>query len=303
MAVDRRDVMLLDGATGTELARRGVDLSPPLWSARAVIEAPETLEQIHRSYLEAGADAITTCTFRTHARTLAKLGMGSRAEELTRRAVETARRVRDEVNSDAKVLGSVAPLEDCYRPEHAPREDLCRYEHARMICTLMDAGVDLAIIETMGTRREAVAAVEAARAEAPGQWMVSFLTKGGGRPVEMISGESLVDLLPTLHDAWAVGVNCLPAPTAVEDVAILRRLLPEHVRISCYANVGRQRSDGSWTATDAEDPARYAAYAEQWIKAGASILGGCCGTTPETIMAMARAVRGEAANSDRADDG
>lgn len=288
MTVDGRDAMLLDGATGTELGRRGVDLSPPLWSAHALLNVPELLEQVHREYLEAGADAITTCTFRTHPRTLAKLGMEDRAEELTGRAVEIARRVRDEVNRDAKVLGSVAPLEDCYTPEHAPREDICRYEHERMIKSLIDAGVDMVLIETMGTLREAEAAADAAREQATGRWMINFLTQGEGRPGELISGESLVDLLPTLHDAWAVGVNCLPAPAAAGDVKLLRHLLPDNVRISCYANTGKQHSDAGWTATDAEDPERYAAYAEQWVEAGANVVGGCCGTTPATIAAMAR---------------
>lgn len=290
MAEARGDVIVLDGATGTELGRRGVEISPPLWSARALLDAPDVLEQIHREYLEAGADAIITCTFRTHRRTLAKIGMEDRAEELAARAVQIARRARDEVNIEAKVLGSVGPLEDCYTPEHAPREDICRYEHERMIRALVEAGVDLVWIETMGTLREAEAAAEAARQIAPGMWAISFLPEGEGRPGGLFSGESMVDLLPSLDDALAVGVNCLPAPTAEKEVKLLRRLLPDDVRVACYANTGRQRSDAGWEATDAEDPERYAAYARTWIEAGASIVGGCCGTTPETICAVRRVV-------------
>jgi homocysteine S-methyltransferase len=284
----RSEVILLDGATGTELGRRGVDISPPLWSARALLSAPKELEQIHREYLEAGADAIITCTFRTHRRTLSKLGIEHRTEELTHSAVEIARRARDEVNTNAKVLGSVAPLEDCYTPEHAPREDICRYEHDRMIRALIEAGVDLIWIETMGTLREAEAAAGAARELASGMWAINFLTQGEGRPGELVSGESLVDLLPTLHDAWSVGVNCLPAPEAAREIKLLRQLLPVGMRIACYANTGKQFSDDRWTKTDAESPERYAAYAGEWIDVGADIVGGCCGTNPETIRAVAR---------------
>jgi S-methylmethionine-dependent homocysteine/selenocysteine methylase len=290
MAEPHGDVILLDGATGTELGRRGMDISPPLWSARALLAAPETLEQVHREYLEAGADAIITCTFRTHRRSLDKVGLGDRAEELTHRAVEIARQVRDRIKPEAKVLGSVAPLEDCYSPKHAPRAELCRYEHERMISSLLDAGVDMIAIETMGTLREAEAAADIARELAAGKWMISFLTGGRGRPGVLLSGESLVDLLPLLHEAWAVGVNCLPATNALSEVKLLRRLLPPTVRVSCYANTGEQHADDDWQETDAADPARYAAYARQWIEAGATVVGGCCGTRPETIRMVARAV-------------
>jgi len=282
-------VMLLDGATGTELGRRGVDISPPLWSARALIDAPQVLEQVHRDYLEAGAEAIITCTFRTHERPLAQAGMGGQAETLTRKAVEIACRARDAARSGAKVLGSVAPLEDCYTPELAPPRDVCRNEHAQLIRTLIDAGVDMIWIETMGTVREAVAAAEAAREHAPQPWAICFLTQGTGHPGELISGESLVDLLPMMQDAVAVGVNCLPAPEAEREVALLRRLLPDSVGIACYANTGRRVAADRWSATDAEEPARYAAYARTWLAAGATIIGGCCGTTPEMIRALALA--------------
>ena len=114
MQFKSNNILLLDGATGSELDRAGVDVAMPLWSANAILEAPEILKQVHIAYLEAGAEAIITNTFRTHERSLAKAGMGDRAEELTHKAVEIARHARDEVNTDALVFGSVAPLEDCY---------------------------------------------------------------------------------------------------------------------------------------------------------------------------------------------
>src|SRR5574342_1176370 len=83
--------LLLDGATGTELNRRGVNTDLPLWSARALLEAPDVLGQIHLDYVRAGAELITANTFRTHRRSLARAGLGDEAERLTRLAVSLAR--------------------------------------------------------------------------------------------------------------------------------------------------------------------------------------------------------------------
>jgi homocysteine S-methyltransferase len=120
MFLETNDILLLDGATGTELDRRGVDIGLPLWSARAIIDAPEVLGEVHRAYLDAGAGAVTTNTFRTHARSLAKAGMESQAGALTHQAVAIARQACHDSNADALVLGSVAPLEDCYSPDRCP---------------------------------------------------------------------------------------------------------------------------------------------------------------------------------------
>jgi S-methylmethionine-dependent homocysteine/selenocysteine methylase len=284
-------ILLLDGATGTELDRRGVDIGLPLWSARALLEAPGVLCEIHRDYLEAGAGAITTNTFRTHRRSLAKAGLGDRAAELTGLAVTIARQARDDIRPDALVLGSVAPLEECYRPDLAPDDAACRGEHAEMIEQLVEAGVDLILIETMNNLPEAGAAADAARRLAPGKWMISLCTRPHGPPGTLLSGEAAAPLLERLHDARAVGVNCVAAPHVEAQVRHLRETLPDRVRIMAYANVGHTDDAGNWVITDAVDPQTYAGYAQRWIKAGSTVVGGCCGTTPDTIRAIAGLVR------------
>lgn len=286
----RQEILLLDGATGTELGRRGADISLPLWSARALIECPDLVEEIHRDYLLAGADAITANSFRTHARSLGKANMADRAEELTRKAVDIARHSRDRNNPDALVLGSVAPLEDCYQPALAPDAATCRREHEEMIRHLLDAGVDLILIETMNNLHEAAAAADAARKLAPGKWMISFCAASGGPPGILLSGEPLTDLVPALHDALAVGVNCTAASMTDQQVKLLRLLLPAHVRVSAYANVSKASADGKWITTDAADPMIYADYAARWISSGAGMVGGCCGTRPEMIEEMKRRI-------------
>ncbi len=275
--------MLLDGATGTELDRRGVDVTLPLWSARAIVEAPQHLEAIHREYLEAGADAITTNTFRTHRRCLDKSGWGDRAQELTQRAVAIARKARDEVAPSAIVLGSVAPLEDCYRPDLAPDEQACHAEHREIIENLADAGVDFILIETMNCLREARAAAIEANRIAPDRWMISFCLSSDGEPGELLSGENVTELIDELGGAHAIGVNCTGASSMRNHVAMLAAHLPSTTRILAYANVGYADAEGNWVITDAIDPVRYARYALEWIEAGATMVGGCCGTSPATI--------------------
>ncbi|MHC4219668.1 MAG: homocysteine S-methyltransferase family protein [Planctomycetota bacterium] len=279
-------ILLLDGATGTELDRRGVDIGLPLWSARALLEAPEVLAGIHRDYLDAGAGAITTNTFRTHRRSLARAGLGDRAAALTRRAVEIARQVRDAHEPGALVLGSVSPLEDCYRPELAPDEPACRDEHTEMIRQLVEAGVDRILIETMNNLTEAGAAADAARRLAPGKWMISLCTGPRDPPGTLLSGEPAAPLLDLVHDARAVGINCVAAPQVEAQVRFLSERLPEGVEIMAYANIGYADEAGNWVITDAVDPETYAEYAQRWIEAGATMVGGCCGTTPETIRKM-----------------
>jgi homocysteine S-methyltransferase len=286
---ERRNILILDGATGTELARRGVNVNTPIWSAAAMIDAPDILRDVHEEYLRAGANAIITNTFRTHERSLAKAGLGHEAGRLTSAAVRIAMDARDRVRPEALVLGSVAPLEDCYEPAHAPPPEICFREHAQQIERLLEAGVDRILIETMNIQHEALAAAEAAQQLAPGAWMISFCAHGDGPPGVLLSGQPLVDVLPQLSRAIAVGVNCVAAPQVMQQVQLLRTLLPVEVQVMAYANVGHCGPDGrTWIDSDAANPESYADYAALWADAGGTIIGGCCGTTPDTIRAVAR---------------
>ena len=115
--------VILDGALGTELERRGVETGLPLWSTHALLEAPETVESILREYAQAGAEVLTAGTFRTQARTLARSdvpGLADLAEEITARAVDLARRAASAVDAPVWIAGSAPPLEDCYRPDLVP---------------------------------------------------------------------------------------------------------------------------------------------------------------------------------------
>ncbi|MCX7939906.1 MAG: homocysteine S-methyltransferase family protein, partial [Thermoflexales bacterium] len=183
-------VVLLDGAMGTELERRGVDTALPLWSAAALDTAPQVVQQIHLDHIRAGAQVITANTFRTNLRALQKAGLAHRMRELTFRAVALARAaIAESGNAQVRLAGSIAPVEDCYSPELVPTEEELQTEHALLARYLAEAGVDLLLIETQNTIREAVAAARAAASTGKPFW-VSFVLDNQNR---LLSGESLSD--------------------------------------------------------------------------------------------------------------
>ena len=286
-------ILLMDGATGSELDRRGVDVSMPLWSARAMDEAPDVLGEVHQEYLEAGADAIITNTFRTHQRSLAKAGLGNDAERLTRAAVDIAREACRKVKPEALVFGGIAPLEDCYQPGLAPDSEACHREHGLIAEHLVRAGVDLVLLETMCSAREATAAAHAVSSCAPGRWGISFCLDSGPLPGVLLDGTPLEEIIGHFDDARFIGVNCVGAAGMSEQVRHLREMLGNERAIAAYANVGHADHEGGWVNTDAVDPDCYAELAMSWVEAGADIVGGCCGTRPATIRAMSNRLRNE----------
>src|SRR5204863_372514 len=136
-----------------------------------------------------------------------------------------------------------------------------------------------------------IAAERQAQKLFPGQWMLSVCTKSEGSPGVLLSGEPMTDLLTKIDDAFALGVNCIAALAVEAQVRLLRQLAPPHVRIMAYANIGAADELDNWVCTDADDPDQYAKYAMRWIDTGATIVGECCGTTPQTIAAIAAQVK------------
>ena len=270
--------VLLDGATGTELNLRGVSTRLPLWSAAALWEAPEVLLQVHRDYVQAGAEIITANTFRTHARNLRAGGIRPElARRWTCRAVELA---QEAAAGKACVAGSMAPLEDCYSPELTPDDATLAAEHAEMAGHLAEAGVDLILVETQPTLREARAATTAAMQTGKPVW-VSFVCSPQGA---LLSEENL---LQAAQSVLALGpqallVNCVSAVCGLHLLQILNQAT-NTIPVGIYANIGQPDPIHGWQQTSAQFPDAYAHFAQSWLQAGASIIGGCCGTTPEHI--------------------
>jgi S-methylmethionine-dependent homocysteine/selenocysteine methylase len=262
---------VLDGPVGTELTRRGVDLPPPAWSALALDACPELVATIHREYVAAGAQVHTANTFRTKRRCV-----GARWEELARRAVALVR----EAAPGLRVAGSIAPLEDCYRPDLSPGARSAA-EHRELAQRLAAEGVDVLLCETFAHPVEAAVAVEEAARTGVETWVALTAGPGGDLLTPAAMRQAALDCVRA--GARAVLVNCtaatrtLPFVQAIADVG---------VPFGAYANAGAASEGLGWSADAITGAHAYAAHARQWVDAGATLVGGCCGTGPEHIRAL-----------------
>jgi S-methylmethionine-dependent homocysteine/selenocysteine methylase len=283
---------LLDGGVATELQRGGLAVQPPWWTTKALItEANRTLLRgIHQRYLEAGAEVLTAATFRCNLRALRNAGLDAAGLAwMVHAAVgvaQSARRATD--RPDTLIAASVAPVEDAYRPDLVPPDDDLQTEHHWLATELSRAGIDLVLIETINTIREARIALSAARAAGLRAW-VSFVC---GDDARLLSGEPLSDAARVVEaeGAEAVMVNCT-------SIARTERCL-EVLRTTCSGNIGAYPNLEHRTATTSDQdpteppptavtPTTFAETLSRWYtEYGARLLGGCCGSTPEHIAAL-----------------
>jgi S-methylmethionine-dependent homocysteine/selenocysteine methylase len=282
--LNSKPLIFLDGAMGTELLRRGADISFPLWSARPLITQPQLVRQIHEDYIRAGADIITTNTFRTNRRALQRAGCGQQTESLTHLAVALAQQARLSAAPDRRVLiaGSIAPIEDCYSPELVPTDSELRVEHSEHARLLAEAGADFLLIETMMNIREARIAAEAARTTAL-EFVVSFVCSRDGN---LLSGETLADAVHAIEPfaPTMFAINCTSPRDSLTALQNLRAATS--LPLGVYANTGTPQKDDVAQFRPEVDERGYAEYAAQWKQVGVQMIGGCCGTTPEHIRAL-----------------
>ena len=284
-------VKLLSGGMGTEIQRRGVRSNLPLWSADALLTAPEVVQKIHADYLEVGAEILTTNTFRTNLRTFKNIGRPELARELTLKACELSLSARSEAGKEEVLIGgSIAPVEDCYRPDLAPGDQDLKDEHGVMLDWFQESGVDFIFAETHNSLREARAITEeCARRSLP--FMISFVCADGS---SLMSGESINDAVvqSIAHGAVAVLANCRPVETI--DTALLTMADVSTIPFGAYGNGEGHPDDIEGWKFEGEDPEeKYLIHVKQWVEAGASIVGGCCGTTPDYTRRMREYLDGQ----------
>lgn len=308
--LERGEPILLDGATGSELQRRGVNVSKGssvegglgAWSATAMEDAPEVVRAIHEDYLRVGADVITANSYNTNRGQLKRVGLDHKMEEFSRLAVEIARGARDRLAPEAFVAGSIAPttrFPTGWDPARvAPVEDLSR-EWSDQVEVLTDAGADLILIESMSAVFQLIPAVEAAAKSGLPVFLGIHATPAG----TMTNGETMEQLVGDLKRAGrhvdAILLMC-SAPDAISATQPrLRAAFPGP--IGAYANVGYKRASQPPRYPESQyhvieigenTPERYVQYGRQWREMGAQIIGGCCGTTPEHIGALRPVVKG-----------
>jgi homocysteine S-methyltransferase len=271
--------LILDGSMGMELEKRGFHCRLPLWSAWALLEAPDLVLEIYRDYLKAGADILTTATFRCSKYSLEKTGIVDRFAELNRVAVQIARDAISvsRVDREISVAGSIAPLEDCYSPELAPEDSTLEYEHTIHAEMLSEAGADLLLVETQNSRREALIATKAALSTRLPVW-TSLMPKSA---TELFNGDSLLETTREILDlnVDALLVNCCTPRVAAQAFATLRQQFPE-ARLGVYPN----------DLEGVVSPELFADWARQ-LAHKAAIIGGCCGIGPKHIEALIKAVK------------
>jgi S-methylmethionine-dependent homocysteine/selenocysteine methylase len=285
--------LLLDAAMGSDLDRRGLQTTLPLWSALGLLQRPDLVRQIHVENLLAGADIITTDTFRTTARTLRDAGLDpTRAEELDALAVQMAQEARTEAGRpEALMAGSMAPLEDCYLPTFEIPPAVALAEHRQQARSLAATGVDFLMVETMPTAAEAMIALQAA-VETGLAATIGFVCAPlrAGEPVRLLSGETLADAVAEVTDLGpaVIFVNCAAPPVITAALRELREmtLLP----VGAYANVGTIDDEVGWSPDERVTGDVYAAQAKEWLDLGARVIGGCCGTNPTHTAALRRLI-------------
>lgn len=287
-------VTVLDGGMGGEIQARVEGAGHGLWSAKALVEAPQVVLEIHREYIEAGARIITTNTYSTIPSYLGKEGMQDQYLDYARLAGEIARRAVDESGrAGVRVAGSVPPLSESYRPDLVPPASEALPIYQNLVSTLSPF-VDLFICETMSCAEEAFNAASQAVAHGGGKPVfVSWtLNETPGRGLR--SGESITTAYERLQSLDVAGYmfNCTCPEAIVIGLEELCALTDKPV--GCYANRMNTVPDG-WTLDNDITTGRrtdittdyFIDMCVQCVDAGATIIGGCCGIGPTDIKALA----------------
>ncbi len=284
----RGGILLLDGATGTELEKRGVPMNSKAWSAEAILTHPDIVQAVHEDYLRAGAEIITANTFSTARHILLRAGLMAQFRQLNRQAVRLAARAREEeATSPAVIAGSIAPTTFCSDPTkcYPPLAEAYSWylEQAEI---LAEAGVDLLIIEMIEDIEQASLAVKAACTAGLPVWLgFSCRRNDAGDIMLWERGHTLAEGIKAVSRIG--GSAAFIMHTEVSDTADAFALLKScrQETLGVYAHSGRFVMP-SWQFNDIISPKEYAVEAGRWIQMGARIIGGCCGIGPAHIREL-----------------
>lgn len=279
--------VLSDGAMGTLLNQRGVSFERCFDELN--LTDPALVASIHREYIDAGSQIIQTNTFGANRYKLAHHGLEDQVAEINAAAVELARRVVMASFKDVLIAGDVGPLGVRLAPFGRVQPEQARHVFTEQIAALVEAGVDLIIIETMTDLYEVREAIAAARQIDPHLPVVASMTFT--RDDRTLLGDDPVKVARGIKEAGAdvIGINCSGGPNQI--LRILKQMhlaLPE-ARFSVMPNAGWPEQVGGRIMYPAS-PEYFGEYALAFWQAGASLIGGCCGTTPGHISVMRQAI-------------
>jgi S-methylmethionine-dependent homocysteine/selenocysteine methylase len=286
--------LLLDGGMGRELRFRGVEILDTIWSANALLTAPDVVRDVHRDYIAAGAEVITTNSYGVIRDDLAKEGVEHRFAELNLLACELAEEARRQAGRPVRIAGSLPPLRGSYRADLVgPFDEI--YPRYVEQADVLAPRVDLLLCETMASAAEGYAAALAATRTGKPVWVAYTLHED--RSGRLRSGETVAEAVAALAGLPIEGIlaNCC-APESI--TAAMPALVATGVSIvGAYANTftpvpqtwtldGSEETDGLIGLRDDLDPEPYARHAERWLELGANAIGGCCGTRPAHIARL-----------------
>ena len=286
--------ILLDGGMGRELRFRGVDVMTSIWSAKALIDAPQVVREVHSDFISAGSDIITINSYGIVKSNLAWAGIENRFKELNLLACKLAQEARDVSGREVLIAGSLPPLAGSFRPDLVGRfeemEPLYREQ-----AELLAPHVDLLICETMSSIDEGRAAAAAATRTGKPIWVCWTLHED--RSGRLRSGEAIDEAVKALSGLPVSGAlaNCCAPESITRAMSPLVQTGMKYV--GGYANTfqpipedwnltGDKKADGFLGLRPDLDPESYAAHADDWLKAGATVIGGCCGTRPAHIAKL-----------------
>ena len=282
--LDPSAVLLFDGAMGTVLYNKGVFINQCYDELN--LKAPDLVRGVHGAYRDAGAEALETNSFGANRLKLSAYGLEAQVGDINRAA---ARLARDVAGEDVLVAGAVGPLGVRLEPFGPTSKAEARAIFAEQMAALKDGGADCFIIETFSDLDEMVEAIGAARLVDPALPVIAQMTIGvDGLSPFGASPEDLARALDALG-ADVIGLNCSVGPQAILE-AIERMAAVTTRRLSAQPNAGMPRDVGGRSMYMAS-PEYMASYARHLVQAGARIVGGCCGTTPEHIKAMVEGIR------------
>lgn len=280
--------VLIDGGTGTELERRGVPMVENAWCAMGALTHPDVLRDIHRSYIDVGAELVITNTFATARHLLEWGGLAEHFEELNRRGVELAREARDAAGREGVVVA--ASISTSRQGGPLPPVDVARVNYADQATILAEAGADLFVAEMMRDVEHTEAVLAAMRATRLPIWLgYSTVIADDGQVCLHDGGPPLGDALAALD------------PTGIELVAVMHTEVGDidasldALQASWSGPVGVYAHSGvfeppNWRFNDVISPEDHTTACLRWRDRGVHVLGGCCGIGPEHIAHLAAAL-------------
>ncbi len=280
-------VLIADGATGTMYQAAGLKsgTAPEEWN----VTNPDQVQAIYRAYLQAGSDIILTNTFGGTSIKLGKFGLADRVKEFNQAAAALAREAAQEADNERLVMGDLGPTGELMEPMGPLTYEKALKAYAEQAAALAEGGVDAILVETMSDLDEAKAAIEGAKSATalPVVCTMSFDTH-----LHTMMGVSPRQAMEGLYPLGlaAIGANCgSTLEDAVQVIIQMKEANPQAV-LMAKPNAGLPRMEGERTVYDVT-PAEMAEFARRFVELGVKIVGGCCGSTPQHIAAIAAALK------------